>query len=176
MAENTNPGEPLLLVDARRRLPIFRFVQVVILAVSAVLSFAAHDSLRTGDGAGVMWQGVLAAALLLALVVAMLGGIVLLGLRYVARMTWHGDDVRIETVTPWGRRVLQARVGEVRLGAVYAPVVVTETQRVNAPGQMMRLDGWRLPFLIDLQAEKLDHRALNRLSARARRRHQGSSG
>ena len=169
MAKACEQGEALLLVDASGRLPLFRAIQLVALAVSAVLAFAGIEALQTGDGGGAMWQGVLAALLCLALVVVMLGGVLVFGLRSVLRLRWQGDQIEIETITPWGLHRFTAPASAVRLGAVHAPVVVTQTQRADAPWQVMRLDGWRLPFMIDLQASHLDHRGLNRLASQAKR-------
>ena len=97
------------------------------------------------------------------------GGVLVFGLRSVLRLRWQGAQVEIETITPWGRHRFTAPSRAVRLGAVHAPVVVTRTQRADAPWQVMRLDGWRLPFMIDLQAAHLDHRGLNRLASQAKR-------
>jgi hypothetical protein len=94
--------------------------------------------------------------------IAVLLAALIYGTRYVTRLERHGEDLEVTTLGwPLARRfrvaAATAVVGSRHEGRVHG------RQAVDAPWRTLRLPGYRIPFILDLQAPILDEPALARI-------------
>lgn len=157
------PEDPAVLVVCKRQA---RKVVALTLAFSALALAACGWALRTARAS----EPDPAAYILAPLAVAVAFGLQLYARRYVVFMRLEADAIVLRTVgfglgTGRELRVALDRLGpssrhEGKLDLVDAP-------SVNAPWITLRIDGYAVPFVIDLQAEHVDARRISGL-ARAR--------
>lgn len=100
------------------------------------------------------------AYLLLALGIGSPLGMLLHADRFIARIARDGDEVELDVVTPGGVRRRRLPV-EAFLGSRYRPGRrLVRGQLDHAPFAILKIAGFRLPFLADLNAETLDEAGL----------------
>ena len=94
----------------------------------------------------------------LAFGIALILAMRLFGIRYVTRLERRDADLHISTFGLVTRkRTLNARVADVTLG----PRHEWRTRRgVPTPWRALRLAGYRIPFILDLNAPVLDEQAI----------------
>ena len=166
-------SEPVLILTARRGLPRYYFLLLVCLVAWCILGLAGWD-LVLGRNPNIPDRGLSLiqrtgiAALIIAIAAALLGALLMFGARYIVTLHQCGYELEIATLRPLGLHRARIPLANVRLGEHYAPVV-SGRQHVDAPGQPLRLAGFTLPFLIDLQASHYDEQHLRRAIAAARR-------
>ena len=95
---------------------------------------------------------------------------------YALRITRQGDVITLTTMTPIGEKIREFFVGDVGESAYYHGQVrhvgtssITGTNYmaslwVNAPWITLRVRGYRLPFILDVQAETIKTNSINRLA------------
>ncbi|MGE0799405.1 MAG: hypothetical protein AB7G13_14550 [Lautropia sp.] len=100
---------------------------------------------------------------------ALIVGLVLFAHRYVLRIERDGDRLALWTLTAsaLGRRRIDVAPGAI-LGVTYHHGHFHARLTVDAPWLALRIAGHALPFIVDLQAETIDHRALARLEGAGR--------
>ncbi len=91
------------------------------------------------------------------------GGLLIYVRSYVLRLSRTGNSLQIETIAPFGRHRHVFEIAAVA-GTAHHHGRLTLRQHVNAPWLTLRIAGRSLPFILDLQAERLDKAALDRLS------------
>lgn len=94
---------------------------------------------------------------------------------YVLRIEQQGDQLHVDTMPPWGVGVLRNTLRTDAIGrSKYHHGRFSAPRSLGAPGRYVTLDvnapwitiyvtGRRLPFLLDVQAERIDVAAFNSL-------------
>jgi hypothetical protein len=103
-----------------------------------------------------------AAFILAPLGVAAAWGLVFYGRRYVVTLRVAGDALALRTAF----RARELRIPLERLGRRTlheGELDLVDAPSVNAPWLTLRVDGYRVPFVVDLQAEHVDVQAIVRL-------------
>jgi hypothetical protein len=99
-----------------------------------------------------------------ALGVAFAGGMLLYLTLYVVRLDLNGDQVEVETMRLIGTATRPIPAAAVMGGKYYhGSMRLYRTPSVNAPWATMRVEGRRLPYLLDAQAEHIDKKGLRKL-------------
>jgi hypothetical protein len=152
-------GNMLLLDVGRRRWRIYLIQIVFLVFIGPWLAMAI-----TGTGPFVQstaWERIAASVAILAVGSALILGIRLYGTRYVTRLERQGADLHISTFGLFTReRTLNVRVADVAVGGRHEGYMSTGRQTVYTPWRALRLPGYRIPFILDLQAPVLDERAI----------------
>ncbi len=91
------------------------------------------------------------------------GGLLLYARSYVLRLSRTGGSLQIETLAPFGRHRHAFEIAAVT-GTRHHRGRLTLRQHVHAPWLTLRISGRSLPFILDLQAERFDRAALDRLA------------
>lgn len=165
-------SDPDLILDARRGILRFGILALVALALLGIMGLMACDLVfglnpNAPDRAMSIAGRVALGLTLLGLSAAFVAAVLLYGERYIVTIRRRGARLEIVTLALWGLNCRVVEASRVSLGAAYAPVV-RGRQNVDAPWQTLRIDGIRVPFIIDLQARYYDEARLRRALRDAR--------
>jgi len=116
-----------------------------------------------------LWQRLLFGGFVALFGVAIAGGMWLYCRVYVVSIETGPDKVTVGLMSIFGRRKVShpfTAFGEqaTHRGRSHPLVTMLSGLTVNAPWQSLRVEGKRLPYLVDLQAEKVDRNAIRGLS------------
>ena len=123
--------------------------------------------LNPGDG-GVLRpleERVMAAAIVASLGLAFVGAMLFFASRYAVRIEREGDRVDLVTMSLIGTKVRQYSTADFGGGNYHHGRMVSgRGHSVNAPWITLRVKDKRVPFMVDLQAERIDRAALRKLA------------
>lgn len=163
--------DPHLILDAGRGLWRFGLVVLVATGLSGVMGLMVADLVlglnpNVGDRGHSVSEKLGFALFALAISGSALSGTALMGARYLLSIRVSGTDLEIVTLSLTGRKRRVIDPARMTPGARFQPVMQAR-QRVDAPWQSLRIAGYRVPFVIDLQARFYDEQRLQRIIARA---------
>lgn len=168
------PPEPLVLVANTHQARKVRWVFWGCVAFLVGFLYWAWDLSQTyglspGDGGELrpLEQRLLAAAILATIGVLPLLGMVLYLRRYVAGLSWHGDEVLV-TGAGWPAGTRRFPLAAFEPGRDHDGRLYTVKHWINAPWSTVGIEG--RTYIIDLQAEHVDRDGLARMLTEARSR------
>lgn len=161
-----------ILLENRRqalklRIMLWGSVVCCIGALYGAWSLYETYGLSPGDG-GVLRpleERIMAAAIVASLGLVFAGGMLFLASRYAVRIAREGDQVDLVTMSLFGTKARRYSTADFGGGSYYHGRMVSgRGHNVNAPWITLRVNDKRVPFMVDLQAERIDRAALRKLA------------
>lgn len=160
-----------LLVNSRQALKVRAFLWFSIAGCAGALYWAwllfESYGLNPGDG-GVLrpvGERLIAGGIVGALGLAFAGGMIWYASLYAVRISKEHDQIEMETMAIVGTTMRRFTVADFDGGSYHRGRMQSgRGQSVNAPWITLRVKGRRIPFIADVQAEKIDRSALMKLA------------
>lgn len=176
----TNTASGTLIFKAGGQATKVRWLSTVLIVVGIGCMVAAYPIFTSATGAGGV-PASLAERIGLAIMMVTLGGLCIVGMLvflsvYLVEMRTHGDHVELQLFRPlYGKRTLQLPLNALQRGKHHAGRYGFvehsgrryryDVQQVEAPWRSVRVEGWLLPLVVDLQGSEINAAKLQRLFA-----------